>query len=147
MSETKRRRISREARERMASAGMKNLAAYRERQTAAKQDVAGEAELWANDLTTELGPNVSAKQRALVHGAQATYGCILLVIKKLHKRRVHDSDRLLERCSFLVGNLDRLLRRLELPAKQRPRTLSDVDFPKVTPNSQIPIPERPKVST
>lgn len=141
--ETMKRKISRAARKRMATAGALNLAAYRAKQAAERQDVAGEAELWARDLTTELGGNPSAKQRALIHAATVTYGCVSLVLAKLRKTRVKDSDRLLERCSFLVGNLDRLLRRLELPAKPRPRTLADLDFAKVAPNSPILAPNTP----
>lgn len=135
------RKISKAGRAAMGEAGRQNLATAREKRASERLDVGAEAQVWANDLLAELGPNPSAKQRALVKAAQATYGCILLVINKLQKARVTDSGHLLERTSFLSGNLDRLLKRLELPPKPRPRTILDLNVRQPAPNGQISTPK------
>jgi hypothetical protein len=143
------RKISKIGREAMAAAGVKNLAAFRQMQ---RPNIGAEMDRWRAEMLAELGTSVNARRRALVDGATATYGCIILVINKLRSARIADSGRLLERTSFLVGNLDRLLKRLELPPKPRPRSLSDLLPSKVALTSAIQtekaaIPVESKVKT
>jgi len=118
--------ISRQGRARMAAAGAQNLAAFLEKQSAGRPDIGAAMDRWREEMLAELGTSVNAKRRAQVDAAGAIYGCILLVLNKLRGARVSDSGHLLERTSFLVGNLDRLLKRLELPSKPRPRCLADL---------------------
>ena len=139
------RNLSRKARVAMATAGAKNLAAFREIQAAAegRPNIGAEMDRWRAEMLAELGANVNARRRVLVDAAGATYGCILLVINKLRGARVSDSGHLLERTSFLVGNVTRLLKMLELPARPKPRTLAEALATKPAPPGEI---ERAKSS-
>lgn len=140
-----RRKMTKAGRAACGNAGAANLKKWR---AAERLDVGVEMDKWRAEMLAELGTSVNAKRRALLDAACATYGCILLVMNKLRRARVSDSGHLLERTSFLSGNLDRLLKRLDLPPKPRPRTILDLNVPNVrqeAPQRQISAP-KPMIS-
>ena len=122
----KRRKLSREARARMAEAGKRNLLSWHERAQQASETAVAEVDSFRRDLFAELGPNATITRRALAENAVMTYASIVFVNKELRRPRNPERMKLVEKASWLSGNLTRLLKALALDARPKPRTLADV---------------------
>jgi hypothetical protein len=125
MSAKKGKRLS-PGHERMAASGRKNLEQWKAEAPVRARELEANVAAFRAALLRDIGPNPSATKLALVEAVITTYSAILVVrTKLLHSRKSNAAD-MLERVSWLGSNQARLLKLLNLDAKTRPRTLSEV---------------------
>lgn len=97
------------------------------------------------DLSRDAGANLTTTKRGLVETAGSTYAAILKVRHALIHARKKDVEALTAVLSAATGNLLRCLKTLNLDAKSKPRSLSDLIARQSTekrqtaaPNAAIP---------
>jgi hypothetical protein len=132
--------LSREARQRMGIAGLKNLSSWRARSATRERDLAAEVSAYRATLLRDAGVNPSASRLGLVEACVTTYAGLLEVRYQVIHARKSDVLALTERVSWLGSNLARLLKQLNIDAKPRPRCLADIPeptVPEVAPKGSI----------
>lgn len=134
------KRLTKQARAKMAEAGRKNLQEWHERAQEADSNAVGEIDAFRADLFRELGPNAPTTRRALAENAVMAYASIIWVNKELRKTRNPERMAVVEKASWISGNLTRLLKALALGARPRPRTLADLANRSIAQNEQISAP-------
>lgn len=136
MKQAGKRVLSEDGRRRLAEAGSRNLAQYNSRTHTRVQELETEVNTYRAALLRDAGANPSASKLGLIEACVTTYASLLKVRYVLvHGRAKSDVTVLTERVSWLGSNLARLLKLLNLDAKSRPRSLSEVFARKGTATS------------
>jgi hypothetical protein len=112
------RKISKEGRAAMGSAGAENLERWRSGEQARVSELQSQVDAYRDSLLRDAGANPSATRIGLLEAAVTTYTSILLVRYKLIHSSRSDLATLTERVSWLTSNLTRLLKTLNLDAKK-----------------------------
>jgi hypothetical protein len=126
VKERKKRSISREGRQRMATAGAQNLARWKAQAPSRANELQAQVDTFRADLLRDAGANLSTSKLGLVEVAATAYASILIVRSKLVHSRKADVATLTERISWAGSLLARTLKTLNLDTKPRPRSLADI---------------------
>jgi hypothetical protein len=135
LSERK-RKISTVARKAMAQSGLANLKSWRDRTDARANKLESDVEAFRANLLVECGADPSTSRLGLVEAATTTYAAIVRVRRAVIRAPKAELAPLVERVSWLTGNLTRLLKSLSLDARPRPQTLSDLLMQRTMQNGQ-----------
>jgi hypothetical protein len=106
--------------------GAENLARWRERADTRANALELEVKTFRENLLRDCGPNPLATRVAIVETVVSIYAATLRLRYAVIRGPKTEVQDVTERVSWLAGNMDRLLKRLELPPKPRPRTLADL---------------------
>lgn len=128
------RRLSKQARAKMAAGG---LASWRARADARAKSLENDVATFRTNLLAECGPNPSTSRLGLVEAATTTFAAIVRIRHVVIRSPKAEVAQLVERVSWLTGNLTRLLKQLNLDARPRPRTFADLFASKVEQTGQM----------
>jgi hypothetical protein len=110
----------------MVTVGALNIAAWRAGTKARANELQAQVDTFRADLLRDAGPNPSASKTGMIEAAVLSFTCILKLRHSVIRGRKSDIAVLTERASWTVSNMARLMKRLEIPPKPKPRCFADL---------------------
>lgn len=120
------RQFTEESRKRRDDAGRANLLKYASTRNTTVPWVNVEVDKFRELVLSEIGARPSMARRALAEAVVLNYNAILLLEQELRKTRTARRALVTERVSALTSTLARLLKRMKIEDKLKPKSLAEI---------------------